>query len=47
MSCPVCNFREELIREDFKDMAPLAQLNREAVERDMSEEEYNRRLEQL
>ncbi|MGB0177014.1 MAG: hypothetical protein ACPF9D_07605 [Owenweeksia sp.] len=46
-SCPVCNFREELIREDFKDREPLAVLNREAIENDMSQEEYNQRLEQL
>lgn len=46
-SCPVCHFREELTREDYLTSIDLAQLNNEAVSRDMSEDEYKRRLQKI
>ncbi len=45
--CPVCNFRQEVTREDFHHKRELAHLNKEAVKQDMSEEEYNERLKNL
>ena len=41
--CPICNFRQNLTREEFYRQRDLAELNQEAVENDMAEEEYQRR----
>lgn len=45
--CPVCNYAEPLTKEEFQRKKPLAELNAEAVKKDMSEEEYEQRKGQL
>lgn len=45
--CPVCNFRQQYTAEEFRQKEGLARLNQEAIERDMSEEEYQQRLNDL
>lgn len=46
-NCPVCNFSQELTREEFEQDKKLASLNAEAVQMDMNEEEYEKRLADL
>jgi ssDNA-binding Zn-finger/Zn-ribbon topoisomerase 1 len=46
-NCPICNFSQQLTREEYQQASKLAALNKEAVETDMPEEEYENRLAQL
>lgn len=45
--CPVCKFRKDVTREEFSHEQNLARLNKEAVEKDMSETEYENRLKNI
>ncbi|MDZ7846668.1 MAG: zinc-ribbon domain-containing protein [Owenweeksia sp.] len=45
--CPVCKFKQEVTREEFQYESALAQLNSEAVQHDMSAEEYSQRLKNI
>ncbi len=45
--CPVCNFTNELSRSEFERKKDLADLNSEAVNGDMSDAEYEKRLQNL
>src|SRR5690606_11152253 len=47
VNCPVCNFKHDIPKEDFTNAEPLAKLNKEALTKNMSNEEYNQRLNQL
>lgn len=42
--CPVCKFRQEVTKEEFKYEQQLAHLNKEAVNQDMKDSEYESRL---
>lgn len=46
-SCPVCQFSQNITREEFYRLRDLAELNQEAVDRDMSNDEYEKRLKKL
>lgn len=45
--CPVCKFKHEITREEFSSNRDFAHLNKEAVDTDMSDEEYNQRLKSI
>lgn len=45
--CPICHFKKEVTREEFTHASDLAHLNREAVENDMSEAEYESKLKNI
>lgn len=45
--CPVCHYAEELSHDEYSQKEKLAELNREAVDSDMSDEDYQQRLNQL
>ncbi len=45
--CPICQFKKEVTREEFSHASKLAHLNKEAVENDMSEAEYERKLKKM
>lgn len=45
--CPVCKFRNDITREEYSKNKEYANLNKEAVNSDMSNEEYERRLKNL
>jgi RNA polymerase subunit RPABC4/transcription elongation factor Spt4 len=46
-ACPVCAFEEELSDSEFQQKSPLAKLNKEAVEGNMSDREYEEKLNKL
>lgn len=45
--CPVCQFRQNITRDEFDQQRDLAELNNEALDQDMSHDEYERRLKKL
>lgn len=45
--CPVCNFDEALRADDFAQKQGLARLNKEALNKNMSQAEYDERLKSL
>jgi hypothetical protein len=45
--CPICQFRQNIPRDEFYQLRDLAELNKEAVDKDMSNEEYEKRLKKL
>ena len=45
--CPTCHFRQYIPRDEFFRNRELVELNREAVDKDMSNEEYEKRLKKL
>ena len=45
--CPVCRNAKVLSRDQFEELKPLASLNQEAVNNNMTEEEYQTRVNQL
>ena len=45
--CPICKFRKEVTREDYSKEKEFANLNKEAVNSNMSDEEYEQRLNSL
>lgn len=45
--CPICKFRQEITKEDYKSSKELADLNNEAVHNDMTEEEYSKKLRKI
>jgi len=45
--CPVCRFSSELTREEYEGKKDLAKLNQEAVDNNLSDEEYEQRMNQL
>lgn len=38
--CPICNQAQQLSRDEFHTLEPLAKLNKRAIDEDMSESEY-------
>lgn len=46
-ACPVCQYREDLAESEFDAYQAEARLNQEAVDRNMSEAEYQRRRSRL
>lgn len=47
INCPICNFKEEMSKEDFFVQQPLAELNDLAIKQNMSSEEYESQLKKL
>jgi|AACY02.2.fsa_nt_gi hypothetical protein len=46
-ACPVCQNSTDLAQSEYEEKAPLARLNQEAIDKDMTAQEYSRRLSQL
>lgn len=47
IKCPICNAASNLDKQAYQNKEPLAKLNREAIDSNMFEEEYEQRLKNI